>query len=80
LIKLDRNSAGSPVASPPEVVSGTPTPAACTTATGKYSGATWDTLADSIVSETFTVDLDQHFAELAEDFRLHAGPDEGTAP
>ena len=80
LIKQDREAASTPVAALTVAESGTPTPAACTSATGKYGSATWDTLADSIVSETFTTDLDQQFADLAEVFRLDVEPVAGAAP
>ncbi len=80
LLKQERQLASTPVASPSEDGIGTPGPASCSTATGKFNGATWDTLADSIVRETFTNDLDQQFAALAEDFRLDVGPAETETP
>lgn len=80
LMKQERQVASTPVASLPDDDFGTPTPASCSTATGKFNGATWDTLADSIVSETFTTDLDQQFAALAEVFRLDVAPENGTTP
>lgn len=80
LLKQERLQASTPVALLPDDGIGTPTPASCSTATGKFKGATWDTLADSIVRETFTNDLDQQFAALAEDFRLDVGPEESPTP
>lgn len=80
LVKQDQQLAGTPVAAQPGGAIGTPTPVTCSSGTGKYKGATWDTLADSIVSETFTTDLDQQFAALAEVFRLEGAPDQNAAP
>jgi hypothetical protein len=79
LINQDRKAAGTPVSTPAND-SGTPTPAGCSPATGKYSGATWDTLAEAILAEEFTIRLDQEFAALAEDFRLDVGPVETATP
>lgn len=78
LINQDRKAAATPVSAPQGNDGGTPTPATCSPATGKFSGATWDTLAASILAEDFTTRIDQEFATLAEDFRLDVGP-EGTA-
>lgn len=79
LINQDRKAAATPVSAPANV-NGTPTPAGCSPATGKFSGATWDTLAKAILAEEFTIRLDQEFAALAEDFRLDVGPEETATP
>jgi hypothetical protein len=79
LINQDRKAA-TPVSAPRDDDSGTPTPAGCSPATGKFSGATWDTLAESILAEDFTDRLDQEFAALAEDFRLDGSPNSDTVP
>jgi hypothetical protein len=80
LINQDRKAAATPVSPPRDDDRGTPTPAACSPATGKFSGATWDTLAEAILAEEFTNRLDQEFAALAEDFRLDVGPEETATP
>jgi hypothetical protein len=80
LVKQDQQLAGTPVAASTDGATGTPTPVTCDSGTGKYRGASWDTLAESIVSETFTTDLDQQFASLAEVFRLEGAPVQSSAP
>lgn len=50
-------------------------PARCTASEGKYAGASWDTLAESVVHHDLDVRLDQAFAGLAEAFRLHGAAD-----
>ena len=80
LLKQEQLADSTPVAGVPADASVTPTPAACSPSTGKYGGATWDTLAASIESGAFTQSLDQQFAALAEDFRLDVAADEGKAP
>jgi hypothetical protein len=80
LINQDRKAAATPVSAPQDKAGGTPTPAACSPATGKFSGATWDTLAESILAEDFTNRLDHEFEALAEVFRLDGSPDSDTAP
>jgi hypothetical protein len=79
LINQDQKAAATPVSTPAND-SGTPAPAGCSPATGKFSGATWDTLAASILAEDFTNQLDQEFATLAEDFRLNVGAEEIATP
>ena len=80
LINQDRRAASTPVSATQDDDSGTPTPAGCSPATGKFHGATWDTLAEAILAEAFTTRLDQEFAALAADFRLDVGPDETATP
>ena len=80
LLKAGQLTASTPVAGAPVIVSATPTPATCSVAAGKFTGATWDTLAASVVGEELTHRLDQQFAALAEDFRLEGPPDSGLAP
>lgn len=79
LLKHDRLAAATPVAGMP-VVTGTPTPVSCGVSAGKFTGATWDTLASSIVGEELTHRLDQQFAALAEVFRLEGAPQAEPAP
>jgi len=80
LMKHDREAAGTPVPALANESSAEAAPATCNQTGGKFSGATWDTLAESIVSEELTHRLDQQFAALAADFRLAAAPAPGTAP
>lgn len=80
LINQDRRAAATPVSVPQDDEGATPTPAGCSAATGKFEGATWDTLAAAILAEEFTIRLDQEFAALAEDFRLDVGPEETATP
>lgn len=51
---------------------GSPT-ATCGDSAGKYAGATWGTLAESVVHDELANAIDQHFAGLAQDFRLEGG-------
>ncbi|MFT4039616.1 MAG: hypothetical protein QM692_15640 [Thermomicrobiales bacterium] len=39
-----------------------------------FTGCNWDTLANSVVSDELAGKLDQHLADLAQDFRLEATP------
>jgi hypothetical protein len=78
LLKHEHLAASTPVAGAP-VAAGTPTPATCSVA-GKFTGATWDTLAASVAGEELTSRLDQQFAALAEVFRLEGAPDATTTP
>jgi hypothetical protein len=80
LLKEEQQAASTPVAGGPEGASATPTPATCSLAAGKFSGASWNTLAASVVREELTNRLDQQFAALAEDFRLEGSPASGTTP
>jgi hypothetical protein len=45
-------------------------PARCVRSEGKHAGATWDTLAESIVNQDLEESLDREFESLAEAFRL----------
>jgi hypothetical protein len=80
LLKHEQLAASSPAAGMAEGASATPTPATCSAAAGKFSGASWDTLAASVVGEELTNRLDEQFAALAQDFRLEGAPEPGTAP
>jgi hypothetical protein len=55
--------------------SGTPQPSGCVASEGKFAGASWDTLAASIVHQDLADSLDREFAELARAFRLQGAPD-----
>jgi hypothetical protein len=50
-------------------------PANCAASDGKFAGSTWDTLADSIVSQDLAESIDREFASLAQTFRLQGMPD-----
>ncbi len=80
LLKQEHLAASTPVAGVPVGASATPTPAMCSLAAGKFTGATWDTLAASVVRDELTNRLDQQFAALAQDFRLEGAPEPTTAP
>ncbi|MFN8664345.1 MAG: hypothetical protein U0075_20835 [Thermomicrobiales bacterium] len=80
LLKHEQQAASTPVAGLPAAISGTPTPATCSAAAGRFTGATWESLADSVVKDELTNRLDRQFAALAEDFRLEGAPEEGTTP
>ena len=49
-------------------------PSGCVASQGKFAGASWDTLAASIVDQDLADSLDQEFANLARVFRLHGAP------
>ena len=70
LMKMEAASAATPRPS------GTPPPARCMASEGKFAGASWDTLAESIVHEDLADQLDVEFASLAEAFRLQYRPAE----
>ncbi len=55
--------------------SGTPQPTQCGASEGKHAGASWDTLAASIVADDLGKSIDQVFADLAQTFRLQADPE-----
>lgn len=67
LIKNDVDSLATPA---PEAQ-----PARCAQSEGKYAGASWDTLAGSVVNHELADRLDQQFAALAEVFRLQGTPE-----
>jgi hypothetical protein len=50
-------------------------PARCAQSEGKFAGASWETLADSVVGNELAEGLDKQFAALAETFRLQGAPD-----
>jgi hypothetical protein len=50
-------------------------PAHCTGSEGKFAGASWDTLADTIVRQDLAESIDREFASLAVAFRLQGTPD-----
>jgi len=54
---------------------GDPQPSHCGASEGKFAGASWDTLAASIVQQDLADSLDREFAGLARAFRLQGAPD-----
>src|SRR5215203_4334318 len=64
LMKMEAASAATPRPS------GTPQPSRCLASEGKFAGATWDTLAATVVHQDLAGSLDQEFANLAQAFRL----------
>jgi hypothetical protein len=54
---------------------GDPRPSQCAASEGKFAGASWDTLAASIVQQDLADSLDREFAGLARAFRLQGAPD-----
>jgi hypothetical protein len=50
-------------------------PARCVQSEGKFSGASWDTLAASVINHDLAESLDREFAALADAFRLQGAPD-----
>jgi len=49
-------------------------PARCEASDGKFAGASWDTLAASVVRQDLAESLDREFAVLARAFRLQGAP------
>jgi hypothetical protein len=49
-------------------------PMRCAQSKGQFAGASWDTLANSIVQNDLAGDLDRQFAALADVFRLQGTP------
>jgi hypothetical protein len=49
---------------------GTPQPSRCMASEGKFAGASWDTLAATVVHQGLAGSLDREFANLAQAFRL----------
>jgi hypothetical protein len=66
LMKTEAAAMATPVATPP----GDSQPARCLASPGKFAGASWDTLANSVVSQALNQSLDREFASLARAFRL----------
>jgi len=66
LMKIEATAMATPTATPP----GDPQPARCLASEGKFSGASWDTLAASVVHQDLSQSLDREFASLARAFRL----------
>jgi hypothetical protein len=50
-------------------------PARCAQSEGKFAGASWDSLATSIVGNDLAEGIDREFAALAEVFRLNEPTD-----
>jgi len=66
LMKIESTS----VATPGAMSLATPQPERCLASEGKFSGASWDTLAAGVVSQGLNESLDREFASLARAFRL----------
>ena len=76
LMKLEQmSSEGTPQPSREAAPSGTPQPSGCVASEGKFAGASWDTLATSIVHQDLADSLDREFAGLARAFRLQGATD-----
>src|SRR5215210_2027184 len=67
LMKIEAASSGTPQPS------GITQPSGCVASEGKFAGASWDTLAASIVHQDLADSLDREFAGLARAFRLEGG-------
>jgi hypothetical protein len=70
LMKIEAATSGTPHPSATSQLSGTPQPSRCMASEGKFAGASWDTLATSIVHQGLAGSLDREFASLAQAFRL----------
>jgi hypothetical protein len=70
LMKIEAASSGTPQPSATPQPAGSPQPSRCVASEGKFAGATWDTLATSIVHQGLAGSLDREFANLAQAFRL----------
>ena len=67
---MDAASAATPQPLTTPQPSGTPQPSRCMASEGKFAGASWETLADTVVHQGLAGSLDQEFANLAQAFRL----------
>jgi hypothetical protein len=65
LMKAEATAMATPTAMPLDSQ-----PARCQASEGKFAGASWDELADSIVHQDLDQNLDREFASLARAFRL----------
>lgn len=50
-------------------------PARCVASEGKFAGASWDSLAASVVDQDLADSIDREFANLAQTLGLHAAPE-----
>ena len=79
LMKIEAASAGTPQPSGEPASSEDPQPSGCVASEGKFAGASWDTLAASIVDQDLADQIDVEFASLAKEFGLHGAPDQAPA-
>jgi hypothetical protein len=75
LMKIEAASSGTPQPSGEPASSVDPQPFGCVASEGKFAGASWDTLATSIVHQDLADNLDREFASLAKAFRLQGASD-----
>jgi hypothetical protein len=75
LMKIEAASSGTPQPSGEPASSVDPQPSGCVVSEGKFAGASWDTLATSIVHQDLADNLDREFASLAKAFRLQGASD-----
>jgi hypothetical protein len=75
LMKIEAASSGTPQPSGEPASSVDPQPFGCVASEGKFAGASWDTLATSIVHQDLADNLDREFASLAMAFRLQGASD-----
>jgi hypothetical protein len=75
LMKIEAASSGTPQPSGEPASSVDPQPSGCVASEGKFAGASWDTLATSIVHQDLADNLDREFASLAKAFRLQGASD-----
>ena len=75
LMKIEAASAGTPQPSGEPASSEDPQPSGCVASEGKFAGASWDTLAASIVDQDLADQIDVEFASLAKAFGLHDAVD-----
>jgi hypothetical protein len=75
LMKIEAASSGTPQPSGEPASSVDPQPFGCVASEGKFAGASWDTLATSIVHQYLADNLDREFASLAKAFRLQGASD-----
>jgi hypothetical protein len=70
LMKMEAASSATPQPLATPHPSGTPQPSRCMASEGKFAGASWDTLAATVVHQGLAGSLDREFASLAQAFRL----------
>jgi hypothetical protein len=70
LMKMEAASAATPQPLAKPQPSGTPQPSRCVESEGKFAGASWETLATTVVHQGLAGSLDREFASLAQAFRL----------
>jgi hypothetical protein len=75
LMKIEAASSGTPQPSGEPASSVDPQPFGCVASEGKFAGASWDTLATSIMHQDLADNLDREFASLAKAFRLQGASD-----